>query len=90
MKNIPLYKFYKRKYGAELLVDVLDLDYVKTGIRKAPIHRETFYCIIVVTDGCEKVAVNGYEREVQKERLSAHVPVRSGAGCPIPNWKDMY
>lgn len=31
MKQIPLYKFYKRKYGQELLIDVLDLDYIKTA-----------------------------------------------------------
>lgn len=62
MKQIPLYKFHKRKYGAELLVDVLDLDYVKTGIRRNPVHRETFYCIILVTGGCEEVTVNGHTR----------------------------
>ena len=84
MKNIPLYKFYKRKYGAELLVDVLDLDYVKTGIRKAPIHRETFYCIIVVTDGCEKVAVNGYEREVQKGEIICSRPGEVWSWMPDP------
>lgn len=65
MKQIPLYKFHKRKYGTELLIDVLDLDYIKTGIRRNPVHRETFYCIILVTDGHEEVAVNGHKRSVQ-------------------------
>lgn len=64
MKQIPLYKFYKRKYGQELLIDVLDLDYIKTGIRKNPIHRETFYCIIFITEGCEEVSVNEHHRTV--------------------------
>lgn len=84
MKSIPLYKFYKRKYGVELLVDVLDLDYVKVGIRKAPVHRETFYCIIVVTDGCEKVAVNGYEREVQKGEIICSRPGEVWSWMPDP------
>ena len=65
MKEIPLYKFYKRKYGKELLVDVLDLDYIKVGIRLHPIHRETFFCIILITQGCEEVAVNGHWRMVK-------------------------
>lgn len=65
MKQIPLYKFYKRKYGTELLIDVLDLDYIKAGIRRTPIHRETFYCIILITGGKEEVAVNGHSRVLQ-------------------------
>lgn len=65
MKQIPLYKFHKRKYGTELLIDVLDLDYVKAGIRRTPVHRETFYCIISVADGCEEVAVNEHRRLVR-------------------------
>lgn len=66
MKEIPLYKFYKRKYGKELLIDVLDLDYIKDGIRRHPLHRETFFCIILITEGSEEVAVNGH-RHIVKE-----------------------
>lgn len=66
MKEIPLYKFYKRKYGKELLIDVLDLDYIKDGIRRHPVHRETFFCVILITGGSEEVAVNGH-RHVVKE-----------------------
>lgn len=87
MKGIPIYKFYKRKYGAELLVDVLDLDYIKTGIRETPIHRETFYCIIAVTDGCEKVAVNGYEREVQEGDIICSRPGEVWSWMPDPRLK---
>lgn len=66
MKQIPLYKFYKSKYGAELLIDVLNLDYIKVGIRRTPVHRETFYCIILITDGREEVTVNEHTRLVQE------------------------
>lgn len=64
MKQIPLYKFHKRKYGTELLIDVLELDYIKDGIRRHPIHRETFYCIILITEGCEELSVNEHKRIV--------------------------
>lgn len=47
------------------MIDVLDLDYVKAGIRRNPVHRETFYCIILVTGGCEEVTVNEHTRPVQ-------------------------
>lgn len=87
MKSIPLYKFHKRKYGAELLVDVLDLDYVKRGIRKTPIHRETFYCIIVITEGCEKVAVNGHECEVREGDIICSRPGEIWSWMPEPQLK---
>lgn len=66
MKEIPLYKFYKRKYGKELLIDVLDLEYIKVGIRRTPVHRETFFCIILITEGNEEVAVNGHRRMMKE------------------------
>lgn len=84
MKSIPLYTFYKRKYGVELLVDVLDLDYIKTGIRKTPMHRETFYCIILITEGCEKVAVNGHEREVREGDVICSRPREIWSWMPDP------
>ena len=74
MKKIKLYKFHKRKYGTELLIDVLDLDYIKTGIRRNPVHRETFYCIILITDGREEVTVNEHTRLVQAKDVICSRP----------------
>ena len=42
MKRIPLYKFFKHKYGQELLVDVVNLDKMKPDIHRTPVYRETF------------------------------------------------
>lgn len=40
MKNsIPRYTFYKNKYGSELLIDVVELKYVKRFLLKAPYTR---------------------------------------------------
>lgn len=64
MKKIPIYKFYRHKYGSELLIDVLEFDELKEGIRRAPIHRETFYQIVLFTKGHEPVGVNNYQRVV--------------------------
>lgn len=74
MKQIPLYKFYKHKYGTELLIDVLDLDYIKTGIRRNPVHREAFYCIMLITNGREKVTVNEHTRLIQAKDVICSRP----------------
>lgn len=74
MKEIRLYKFHKRKYGNELSIDVLDLNYIKPGIRKAPIHRESFYCIILITEGCEEVSVNGNKHTVRSGEVVCSRP----------------
>lgn len=89
MKQIPLYKFYKHKYGTELLIDVLDLDYIKAGIRRAPVHRETFYCIILITDGHEEVAVNGHKRSVQAGDVICSRPGEVWSWQPDPKLEGL-
>lgn len=89
MKQIPLYKFYKRKYGQELLIDVLDLDYVKTGIRINPVHRETFFCIIFITEGCEEVAVNEHYCTVSPGSVICSRPGEVWKWQPDPQLKGI-
>lgn len=89
MKKIKLYKFHKRKYGTELLIDVLDLDYIKTGIRRNPVHRETFYCIILITDGREEVTVNEHTRLVQAKDVICSRPGEIWHWQPDPKLKGL-
>ena len=52
MKNsIPRYIFYKTKYGSELLVDVVELKYVKRFLTKGTVHTLTYYDITFITEG---------------------------------------
>ena len=52
MKNsIPRYTFYKNKYGSELLVDVVELEYVKKFLALSSVHTLTYYDITFVTEG---------------------------------------
>lgn len=74
MKEIPLYKFYKRKYGRELLIDVLDLDYIKDGIKRTPIHRESFYQIVLFTQGHEEVVIDGCRRMIHPGEVACSRP----------------
>ena len=58
MKSIPIYKFVKRKYGSELLVDVITIDDMKRNIKRTPVLSENFYSIMLVMKGREEVSVN--------------------------------
>lgn len=52
MKNsIPRYAFYREKYGSELLVDVVELKYVKRFLTEAPVHTLAYYDITFITEG---------------------------------------
>lgn len=77
VKTLPLYTFYRHKYGQELLIDVLSLDYVKEGIRSTPVPRESFSQIILFTQGSEEVAIDGCRRTMRPARRCC---VATGAG----------
>ena len=51
MKDIPKYDFYKTKYGSELLIDVVDLKYIKKYLPDDPLHTLTYYDITLITEG---------------------------------------
>jgi len=52
MKNsIPRYTFYKNKYGSELLVDVVELKYVKRFLAESSVHTLNYYDITFITEG---------------------------------------
>ncbi len=65
MKVIPIYNFYKHKYGQELLVDVIDVDKMKADIKQTPVYITTFYSIILFTEGEEDIAINGNQVKVK-------------------------
>ncbi|MDD3037792.1 helix-turn-helix domain-containing protein [Bacteroides sp.] len=50
-KIIPQFKFYKYKYGSELLVDVIELKNIKKFLTKNPTHTLTYYDITFITEG---------------------------------------
>lgn len=74
MNSIPKYNFYRKKYGEELLIDVIDLDSIKGNIRKNPVHRVTYYDITFLTEGSEEIAIND----------RSYLMVPGSAVCSIP------
>lgn len=52
MKNyVPQYTFYKTKYGSELLIDVVELEYTKKFLTRGSVHTLTYYDITLITKG---------------------------------------
>jgi len=74
MKRIPVYKFYKHKYGDELLVDVIDFEPMLTDIRRTPVFSMTFYNIMLVLEGSDVVAVNGRSRQIERGLIICSIP----------------
>lgn len=74
MKEIKLYKFHRNKYGIEQLCDVLEFDAIKSGIVRFPIHRESFYCIILVEEGRTRLKINGIERIISPTDVICGLP----------------
>lgn len=50
-KTIPQYTFYKNKYGSELLIDVVELQYAKRFLTRGPVHTLAYYDITFITEG---------------------------------------
>ena len=79
MKNsIPRYTFYKNKYGSELLIDVVELKYVKRFLAESAVHTLTYYYITFVTEGEGSFSIDN--------RTYQAVPVRCGIGI-LPFFK---
>lgn len=74
MKNIPLYKFYRKKYHKELLMDLVDIAFIRPWLKKTPIYRDNFYRIIFVTEGEAKLSVNNHITTVSKGHIVCSVP----------------
>lgn len=59
MKAIPQYNFFRTKYGDELLIDVVELGYIKKYLADNPLHKLSYYDITVITGGSGTFTING-------------------------------
>ena len=74
MRRIPIYKFYKHKYGDELLVDIVDYDMMREPLERTPICSYTFYAITLVLEADETLAVNGQSRRLSRGDIVCAIP----------------
>lgn len=51
MKQIPVIKFHKNKYGDELLIDVVTLDAIRNSPTFQDVMRQSFYGVMFTTGG---------------------------------------
>lgn len=65
MKNIiPRYTFYREKYGSELLIDVVELKYVKRFLAETPAHTLSYYDITFITEGEGRFSIDSRTYDV--------------------------
>lgn len=81
-KHIPVIKFNRRKYGGELLINIVTLDTIRNSKTFAPVQRQSFYGLMLTTDGEGDVEVDGVPTVACKGMVAC---ARPGDVCTITN-----
>ena len=81
------YGFSQRKYGSELLIDLIRLESLAKYIRQTPRHCLTYYDITFIQDGNGKFAIEGQDFMVEANHLYFTAPgqVREWKVSEIPH-----
>ena len=74
MKDIYTFKFWKHKYGPELLVDIVDYEVMLPSIRRHPTFTETFYSVTIVLEADETISVDGASSHVGHGSVVTSIP----------------
>lgn len=74
MKNIHRYDFYKKKYGADLLADVITIAELRKYIQEIPTHRLTYFDLTFITQGNEYLTINQKKVQVQAGDVICSTP----------------
>lgn len=74
MKNIHRYNFFRKKYGAHLLADVVAISEFRKYIQKKPTHRLTYFDLTFITEGSEYVIINQDKLPVQSGDVICSIP----------------
>lgn len=74
MKEVKQYRFYKTKYGNELLVDVVFLKDIRKYVDEYPVHRLTYYDITLITEGEGSFIIDDYEYSVRPGNVIFSLP----------------
>jgi len=90
MKDIPLYKYFKHKYGQELLVDVIHTDDMLKSIKRTPVYITNFYSIILFTSGNEELSVNEHSMKVHEGVVVCSLPGEVWKWNPDTQLQGLY
>lgn len=80
MRNIPKYDFYKTKYGCELLIDVVELRYIKNYLQKGSLHTLTYYDVTLITEGEGFFRIDDTSHHVKPMDMLFSLP------CQVREW----
>lgn len=79
-KHIPVIKFNRRKYGGELLVDIVTLDTIRNSPTFSEVMLQSFYGLMLTTSGEGDVEVDGVPAVACKGMMAC---ARPGDVCTI-------
>lgn len=87
MKSVHTYKFYKTKYGEELLVDVVSLDSIRKYVDQYPVHSLSYFDITFITGGSGRFSLDNRSYELVEGDVLFSKPgeIRSWDTMPIPH-----
>jgi len=74
MNVIPKYHFYKAKYGEELLIDVVELDYITKYIETHPTHTLSYFDITFIEEGTTFFSINDKHYQVGPKDVIFSIP----------------
>jgi AraC-like DNA-binding protein len=74
MKSIHQYNFHRSKYGAELLIDVIELDEIRKYLNKNPVHKLTYYDFTLITEGSVDLLLNGEKYRLYPGDIAYSIP----------------
>ncbi|MDR2039828.1 MAG: AraC family transcriptional regulator [Bacteroidales bacterium] len=74
MKSIPRYDFYKTKYGEELLIDVVSLNYIKKYVEIHPVHTLSYFDITFIEEGTGCVSIDHKKYAVRPGDVIFSIP----------------
>ncbi|XHR94970.1 helix-turn-helix domain-containing protein [Mucilaginibacter sp. UC70_90] len=74
MKSIHQYNFYRKKYGIDLLIDVVAIKDFKKFIEKNPTHRLSYFDLTFIVEGNEELVINGSKMLVKRGDIVCSIP----------------
>ncbi len=74
METIPQFEFHKTKYGDELLIDVVELAFIKKYIAEHSVHKLAYYDITLISEGAGYFHIDDRRYTVQPDDVVVSRP----------------
>lgn len=71
---VKLYDFARKKYGNELLIDLIRLETLARYIQQTPKHRLSYYDITFIPRGSGQFVIDGHDFQIETDQLFFSAP----------------